>query len=366
VSPKTAEEMLASLASFEEDVDAGTVDPTADAGTFQAADQLLEDPLEIAEGVPSGVVDEQAEIFEKAQQASEPDGSKQSEGTAAVDDGVDWKTVAGGRLNEIQSIRTKMAEQGQNIENLRQMWLADAQQKAKERAEQYRVNELKREEELYGPDVVNDPTARYMRDKVAQTQDIIERNRQIEEGRLRETQAQSMQYQRERAAQQQAMGALEVMEAELTTAQPDYPEAYTWAVNKRADMYESRGYTTQQAQEAVRNEEAALFAEQMQMGGNPAKVAYDLAVQWGWKPEMVQQAAPAAPVPTNTQKLQAGVKSGGVAQLPGQAKQTHGDGQTITAQQFFDTVPEPLRIQILGDADKFEELGRTGMIRVDW
>lgn len=283
-----------------------------------------------------------------------------------MDDGVDWKTVAGGRLNEIQSIRTKMSEQGQNIENLRQMWLADAQQKVKERAEQYRVNELKREEELYGPDVVNDPTARYMRDKVAQTQDIIERNRQVEEGRLRETQAQSAQFHREQQAQAQAMSALDGMEAELTATQPDYPEAYNWAVNKRASMYEQRGYTPQQAQQTVRDEEAYLFAEQMQRGGNPAKVAYDLAVEWGWKPDMAQQAAPAAPVSTNTQKLQAGIQSGGVAQMSGQATQTHSDGQTITAQQFFETVPEPLRIQILGDADKFEELGRTGMIRVDW
>ena len=369
MSPKTAEQMLADLGSVPDEKLDGNVNPNADAGHFNDADQLITEEISV-EAVPPGVVDEQAEIFERAEGASgKEDGTEQSDDGKSVDEGdTDWKRVAGGRLNEIGDLRAKMSEQSQNIENLRQMWLADAKQKAAERAAQNRVAELKREEELYGPEVVNDPTARYMRDKVAQTQDMIERNRQADEARQRATQEQSQQYAAQQAAQQQSMAALETMEASLAAEKPDYPEAYKWAIDRRTKMYEQRGYGPQEAETAVRNEEAYLFAEQMQRGGNPAKIAYDLAVEWGWKPEMSQavQQQQQQQVAPDYSKMRAGLQSGGVAQMGGNAQQTHQGGQSITAKQFFETVPEAVRISVLSDPNKFEELGRTGKIRVDW
>ena len=280
-----------------------------------------------------------------------------------MDEGPEyWKRAAEGRRAEIGTLRTKLSEQSQNIEQLRQMWLADAKEKAEAKKEAERVAELQKETELYGEDVVNDPSTRYMRDKLAQTQEMIERQNQAQYAREQEALAQSQQYQAQKAAQDQALAKLRTYEAELEQTNPDYKQAYDFAVKKRTDMYQKRGYSQQEAETAVANEEAYLFAEQMQMGNNPAKVAYDMAVEWGWTPEKAQQTN----IPVDTQRLQAGVQSGGVSQMPGQAGSAPSDGGTITAEQFFKTVPDGVRMKVLSDPDKFEELGRTGKIKVNW
>jgi hypothetical protein len=236
------------------------------------------------------------------------------------------------------------------------MWLADAKERAEAKKEAERAAELQKEAELYGDDVVNDPSTRYVRDKLAQTQEMIERQNQAQYAREQEALSQSQQYQAQKAAQDQALAKLRTYEAELEQTNPDYKQAYDFAVKKRTDMYQKRGYSQHEAEAAVANEEAYLFAEQMQMGNNPAKVAYDMAIEWGWSPEKAQQAN----VPLNTQRLQAGVQSGGVGQMPGQAGAAPSEGGTITAEQFFKTVPDGVRMKVLADPDKFEELGRTG------
>lgn len=361
-----ADAMIASLTAYD-DVAPGTVTPDEGGeGTFDGADRLL-DEIPPIEAVPPGVVDEQEEVFEQARQAGESDESGESGGSEGVDEGADfWKRAAEGRRAEIGTLRTKLSEQSQNIEQLRQMWLADAKEKAEAKKAAAREAELQKEAELYGEDVVNDPSTRYVRDKLAQTQEMIERQQQAQYAREQVALEQSKQHQAEQAARDQAMAKLRVYEAELEKTRPDYKQAYDFAVKKRTDMYVKRGYSEADAQQAVMNEEAFLFAEQMQLGNNPAQVAYDLAIEWGWTPEQAQQHADNQ-VPVNTQRLQAGVQSGGVGRMPGQAGQSlPSDGGTITAEQFFKTVPDAVRLKVLADPDKFEELGRTGKIKVNW
>jgi hypothetical protein len=334
-----ADSMIASLTAYD-DVDPGTVTPdTEDGGTFDGADRLL-DEIPPLEAVPPGVVDEQEEVFEQARQESELDGSGERDGQEGVDEGPEyWKRAAEGRRAEIGTLRTKLS------------WLADAKERAEAKKEAERAAELQKEAELYGDDVVNDPSTRYVRDKLAQTQEMIERQNQAQYAREQEALSQSQQYQAQKAAQDQALAKLRTYEAELEQTNPDYKQAYDFAVKKRTDMYQKRGYSQHEAEAAVANEEAYLFAEQMQMGNNPAKVAYDMAIEWGWTPEKAQQAN----IPVDAQRLQAGVQSGGVSQMPGQAGSAPSDGGTIS-----------VRMKVLADPDKFEELGRTGKIKVNW
>ena len=358
--------MIASLTAYDE-VSPGNVTDTEDGGTglFDGEDKLL-DEIPPIEAVPPGVVDEQEEVFEQARTESEQPEQGQSSGSDDVDESVDWKRAAEGRRAEITTLRSKLSEQSQNIEQLRQMWLAEAQEKAAQRREQDRIKELEKEAELYGEDVVNDPATRYMRDKLAQTQEMLERQSQAEEARRRSVQEQAQQYRAERAAQEQALESLRHMETEFEQKVPDYKQAYDFAVKKRADMWQKRGYSPAEAEQAVRNEEAYLFAEQMQLGNNPAKVAYDMAIEWGWNPEMAQTEQQPAPGP-NSQKMRAGVQAGGVRSMPGTAGNANASANDyITAEQFFKTVPDAVRMRVLGDPDKFEELGRTGKIKRDW
>ena len=352
-----ADEIIGNLAGYPDD----GVDPNVHAdgdGTFDAPDTTLDEPLDSTElrAVPEGVVDEQQETIEKAQ--AEKDKVESPEDEVAD---TDWQNVAKGRLGEINSLRESSRQQSANIESLRRMWLADAQEKQKAKEDVRRVEELDAERKLYGDDVVDDPGARYLRDKMQQTQEVIERNRQQQEFQQRVVQEQSAAYDRQVVAQNQALDQLDVLEKEMSEKHEDYFDAYKFAVNKRADMYVKRGYARNEAEMAVRNEEAYLFSEPMQRGGNPAQVAYDMALQWGWKPE-AGEASRARP---DTDKLKASVNAGGLGQMSGDSGHSS-DARYLTQEEFFNTVPEQVRLQVLADQDKFEELGRTGKIKISW
>jgi hypothetical protein len=352
-----ADEIIGSLAGYP---DAG-VDPDVHIdgdGTFDGPDKTLDEPIDSTElrAVPEGVVDEQLETIEKVQAEKDKVESPKEK----VDE-TDWENVARGRLGQIDSLRESGRQQSANIESLRRMWLADAQEKQKVKADAQRVEELNAERKLYGDEVVDDPGARYLRDKMQQTQEVMERNRQHAEYQQRVVQEQSAAYDRQVQAQNQALDQLDVMEKEMSEKHADYFEAYKFAVDKRADMYIKRGYTKPEAEMAVRNEEAYLFSEQMQRGGNPAQVAYDMAKQWGWKSE-AEDVAKAKP---DTEKLKASVGAGGLGQMSGQSGHSS-DSRYLTQEEFFNTVPEQVRLQVLADQEKFEELGRTGKIKITW
>lgn len=355
-SDQRSNEIISNLAGYP---DAGVNPDVANEGEglFDAPDSIIEEELSTEiDAVPSGIIDEQADIIEKVESEKKaPEGETKEEETVEY-----WKKAANGRLQDTLTTRKQLKEQGAHIESLRQMWLADAKEKQEQAAEAKRVSELQAETTLYGEEVVNDPAARYLRDKMQQTQEMIERNRQYEEYQKRQVNEQSAQYQRQVNAQNVALDTLDTLEADMAKAHPDYYDAYKFAVEKRADMYETRGYTRADAEMAVRNEEAYLFAEQMQMGGNPAKVAYKMALDWGWTaPEADADDKP------DVGKLAASVGSQGVGGMQGSNSHA-ADAKYMTQKQFFDTVPENVRIAILGDQDKFEELGRTGKIRIDW
>ena len=356
-SDQRANEIISSLAGYP---DAGVnKDVASDGeGLFDQPDSIIEDEIHTdLDAIPSGIVDEQADIIEKV----ESEGKKESKGEAKEEDTVEyWKKAAGGRLQDTLKTREQLREQGAHIESLRQMWLADAKEKQAKADEARKVSELQAEQTLYGEEVVNDPAARYLRDKMQQTQEMIERNRQYEEYQKRQVQEQSAQYERQVNAQNVALDTLDTLEADMAKEHPDYYDAYKYAVEKRADMYETRGYTRADAEMAVRNEEAYLFAEQMQMGGNPAKVAYKMALDWGWTaPEVEADGKP------DVGKLAASIGSQGVGGMAGSNSHAS-DAKWMTQKEFFDTVPENVRIAVLGDSDKFEELGRTGKIKIDW
>jgi hypothetical protein len=348
--------MISSLAGYPEGQD-DTKSNDGD-GLFDRPDQVLDEPLEIPD-VPQEVEDEQEQVFEEANKEAE---APKDEEEPEDDSKEYWKRAAEGRLQEALRTREKLAETQKSVEQLRRIWLKQEQERAEARKAQERQELLRQEAQLYGEDVVNDPAARYLRDKMQQTQEMIERQRQQEEAQRRIVQEQQAEYARQQQAQAEALSRLERMEAEMQEKHPDYLEAYNFAVNKRAKMYEARGYSREEAEMQVRNEEAFLFAEQMQRGGNPAEVAYKMAKEWGWQTPQEKAPRQKADMSRMKSSIESGSGSGRLKGSPGRS----GDAQYMTNEEFFSTVPDHIRLKVLGDQDKFEELGRTGRIKVDW
>ena len=343
-------------------------------GLFDGGDSLLEEIPETV-AVPPGVDDEQAKVF------AEASGEKKAD---PVDEGTqDYKALyeetqreSRGRMGEIDKLRGKLGETNQSIEGLREIFLAREQAEADREAEEQAAFELEEERRLYGEEVVDDPAVSYMRDKWTQTQEMIE-NQDL-------TRAQQQQAFAQRAAnisQQNAnfaatKAAVISQEEAFAKEKPDYYAAYQFARDARVGFYKDVGWDEQQAHTIVNQEEEGIRQQQLgTLGGSVPKAVYAIAERFGWTPDQAQGAekpvvAPAAPnqasldAPPNFNKLRAGVGSRGSGDMPGTAGSSR--DKRMTAAEFYDTVPIATRIAVQSDPDKFEELGRTGFITVDW
>lgn len=343
-------------------------------GTMDGGDVTVDEivPLE-QRAVPDSVIDEQAEVFEKTGKPTED-----------KDDGkpLDYKALyeaeqkaSGGRLGELRTVRTELTQTKDGIESLRKVFLEREQKEAARLADEQKAFELEEERRLYGDEVIDDPAVAYMRDKMVQTQDMLaQQQAQQEEYRQRVTEeASQLRSQQERWLQTQ--NAVRAQEEQFASEVPDYNDAYQYARDKRMEMYQSRGYTAQQAEVYVDQEEEGIRQEQLSRpGGSVPKAVYEVAKLFGWDSSMAvgndDGSDPGPKIKTegvsapNFEKMRRGVTSQGAGGMHGSTG-SHDGSRALSAEEFFNTVSVADRLEILSDPEKFEELGRTGQIVLD-
>lgn len=345
------------------------------------SDNLIEDPLEVSSEVL---------IPDPPDEGVDPDVGHVDHEGVSTDTGAeappDYKALyeatkveSAGRLTEVTGLRQDRSEANQTLKNLQEMMVEQQRKQAEMEIRAEVEAEMAEEEALYGKDVVNDPGVAYLREKISQNADDIESYRQSQEHRAQSVNDQAQQYQQVQEEVRQIQDAVKRSEEEFSQAQPDYMQAFDFATNKRTQSYVNRGYDQETAEKMVVQEVQFLAKEQTSLGRSPAKAAYDIAVEWGWNQNMMKQQPGKTPLPAqahpgvqdynamlpNVDKLKAGVTHGrGTGEFAGSSGNTRPN--TLTREQFFATVPANTRMQVLADPDKFEELGKTGHIVIDW
>ena len=336
--------------------------------------------------------DDQAEILPDLQQEQPalPEGGTFDQGDQLLDSGstgdeqktqtqeeeIDWKAkfeesekASNGRLADLQSTRTKLSEQSDNIEQLRQLYVAQQEQAAQDQQYWDEQDQLAQEEAHYGEAVVNDPHVAYMRDQVAQVRYDMEAQAQEREGRARQIQEQASTQRNEAQRRNNVLFQVKTQEAEFAKEHEDYNDAYQFARNKRAEMYARRGYAPEQVQQLVGQDEIYLMEEQLARGGNIAQEIYSWAKDFGWqatgKAAKSNPAQQAADQSSDFDKIRAGLSQQGMRSMGGDGNSNKGD-QFMSREQFYTTVPEHIRAMVHANEDQFEELARTGKIRVTW
>lgn len=108
---------------------------------------------------------------------------------------------------------------------------------------------------------------------------------------------------------------------EFKQANPDFQDAYDYVMQNRLEEFKVAGYTEEQAKQLVIEDEAAIVANALSQGKNPAESIYNLSKLRGYKKESTINAQ--AKINSNQQKIEAmekGLKaskslsnSGGVA-----------------------------------------------------
>jgi hypothetical protein len=299
-----------------------------------------------------------------------------SQGANETQEEVNWQEryeeaqkAAEGRLAEIGNLRTDMRAQRENIEQMRQMWLKEQEARAEEERQKEAQAQYEAELEQYGEDVVNDPHVSYMRDKMSQVEWQLEQQRQEQEGRVRTMQEQAAQARAQEEYRRNAIMEIDRQEKGFAEEHPDYEDAYKYAREKRGQMYARRGYTPEQVEQAVAEEEIYLMQEQLSRGGSVPQEIYNWALDYGWTAPSDtadnQRSERPQDRTSDFDKIRAGVTGQGVRTMNG-AGGNSGDAQYISMEQFYKTVPEHIRAEVHADPDKFEQLAKTGKIRVDW
>ena len=162
------------------------------------------------------------------------------------------------------------------------------------------------------------------------------------------------------------------------TAHPDYQEALQFALEKRVTQIKRIGYDEATAREQVGIEMQDMCSKAFENGEDPSKMAYDMAVDdYGWTgkasgddPEPKESSPP--PVPPRTMdsvaRIKAGMQQQSVAAMGGDRGGVGSETARaeMTRDQFYAQVEPGMRIQILANTAKFEELAKTGKITVDW
>lgn len=334
-------------------------------------DSLLEDPVDTeSSALPDRILgsEEPEEVVSDVSSKEEKsDTSNTDELLAAV------RAESQGRLGEITRLRTENRETAQALNSLREMFLAMEKRQEEEEAERRRALEYQEEVERFGEDVVNDPTAAYIAEKVAKVDDTLLAQKEYEEHQRQQINAQVQAQQQRKQAEAAMFQTAKVQEEAFLAEHPDYYDAYDHARTERAKWYQSRGYDAKQAESIVDQETYYLLQEQVQRGGNVAEQVYNLAKQWGYTPQQAQAAAEQASQEQprdqvenyDLGRMKAGLGSQGIGQIPGGAspRSQNVGGRTYSVEEFFKTVPRSQRIQIfMNDPNAFETLGRTGQI----
>lgn len=326
--------------------------------------QVLADEVEPAPQIPPDVIDEQAESWDSAKER-QPEEPEQDYRALYEQE----QKAKGGLLSEVHKLRDKLSNQSNSIEQLRQIFLQKEQEEYERQLEAERLALMDEEAQVYGEDVVNDPAVRYMRDKWAQTQDLIERQNQEAEGRRRAILEASQRHRAQQAAFEAEVNWVRGQEESFKKEHPDYEDAYEYAKRARVEMYQDMGFDPDAAVATVRQEEYNLRQVAKQKGGNVAEAIWKLAQRYGYesKPkdgEPAPKTRGPEPLP-NFNKMKQGVKSRGLSGMPGAGGSSSGGARKLSAEEFYATVPLGRRLEIQADPDKFEELGRTGYITID-
>ncbi len=72
---------------------------------------------------------------------------------------------------------------------------------------------------------------------------------------------------------------------------PDFPEAYTHALNTRRAIYEAGGFDQAQINAMLESEEAAIVERSLMNGENPARAIYKIAKTLGYQPKAKEAVA---------------------------------------------------------------------------
>lgn len=92
---------------------------------------------------------------------------------------------------------------------------------------------------------------------------------------------------------QQVAGYTRAQEAEFVKAQPDYYDALNYAVNSRRQYWRVLGVPEHQIEFQIGSEIQSLLDELHGNGVDPARVIYDMAVAWGYRPGAAKTTSPA-------------------------------------------------------------------------
>lgn len=83
-------------------------------------------------------------------------------------------------------------------------------------------------------------------------------------------------------AQQKFISTWQSQAREFEKSTPDFRDAYRHVINSRFEEYQAVGYTPEQAEQLVHEDEAAIVAQSLQQGINPAERIYRLAQMRGY------------------------------------------------------------------------------------
>lgn len=357
-------------ASPEGEAQPNPVEPGGEPSTFDGPDVIIEDPLDFS-GMPKRITGSE-DPDEQDRLKADPD----LPATAKTDQGEqkpleDWQVqlaaaerTAAGRLNEVATLRGRLRDQDNSIEELRKLVLAQMERDDMVTPEE----ELAEDAGIYGEEVVTDPHMRYMRDKIAGLEEDFEARRQQDEHYRHQLTDQANQVQAARQGEAALMSALGMQEAAFAETNKQYDEAYKFGRQKKAEVLMARGYSQEQALGHINQSELALAQEQLTIGGNVPQQVWNEALAYGFQAQAAQARPavnPQVEQVADIERIKAGLASQSVGSMAGSGA-AGGDPEYMTSEEFFAKVPAGLRQQIFMNPDKFEEVAKFGRIRVDW
>lgn len=147
-------------------------------------------------------------------------------------------------------------------------------------------NQLKKLTEVAPPDPMTDPLG-FLAHKIDATQREI--------AALRESQTQQTQQQTQQAEVNAFLANVNNQVQAFTATHPDYQDAYKHLATMRMQDFQDVGMTPEQAKQAFGQEEIGITQRALQMGKNPAEIAYGMATRYGYKAGVVAPVVPNTP-----------------------------------------------------------------------
>ena len=225
--------------------------------TNENVDQLLAEQQKADEQAPTDVKPDESQTTEQSQEKKH--------------DGPEPK-VPLGALHE-ERMRRKAAEA--QMQELRRQneeynkWRAQNEQILAER-----LAALQPKPQI---DPVENPVG-FLANQQAETQKLI--------AQFQEEQRQQQEQQRHNAALQQFTHIVTTSEQQFAKEKPDYFEAVNYAKAFKAKEYMTFGYSEQEAKQLVDQDAIGIAQRALQLGENPANLAYQYALTAGYKPSV--------------------------------------------------------------------------------